>query len=166
MVNFATAENRGMKQIVNIIILVLVLTACKEVFDPPPKAFLNASLKYSDTKKEGLNLKIVVSAYGIGMDSIWIDQDTTRTILLPFSDTDTTNYVFVLNGMHDTVTFISDSKFIYESMESGFYPEYKIKKINSTFHRIDSLVVKDSAVTKNWDENILIYINSLPTSVN
>ena len=160
MVNFTAIEIRNMKKIINLIILLLGLSACKDVFNPPPKAFLNATLRYTDNEKNELIKNIVVSVTGVDMEELWIDRDTTRNILIPLNDTPSTDYVFVLNGLTDTIRIFAESKLIYESMETGFYPEFKIKDIVYTTRRIDFITVKDSAVTKEWNENLIININT------
>ncbi|HBL75969.1 MAG: hypothetical protein A2W90_11170 [Bacteroidetes bacterium GWF2_42_66] len=160
MVNFTAIENLNMKKIVNLIVLLFLLAACEDVFNPPPKAFLNATLRYTDNDKNELIKNIEVSVTGVAMEEPWIEQDTTRSILIPLNDTPATDYIFVLNGVTDTIQIIADSKLIYESMETGFYPEFKILDILYTTRRIDFIEVKDSAVTKEWNENIIININT------
>ncbi|MDX9881083.1 MAG: DUF6452 family protein [Prolixibacteraceae bacterium] len=149
-----------MKKIIHLIVLLFLLAACEDVFNPPPKAFLNAKLRYTDNDKDKMIDDIEVSVIGLGMEDPWIDQDTTRTILIPLNDTPATDYIFILNGEKDTVRIIAGSKLIYESMETGFYPEFKIQHILYTTRRIDFIEVKDSAVTKEWNENIIVHINT------
>lgn len=155
-----------MKQLLPFFVLILIVFACEEIFDPPPQAFLNATLNYSDTVKNKELSSIAVSAYGLDHEEIWIDQDTInknsqgkRSILLPLRTSSTTDFVFVLNEENDTVRFISQSGTKYESMESGFYTEYKLLDIEYTTNKIDSITIVDSLVTKDWNENIIIYID-------
>jgi|GEM_PF-805327 len=158
-----------MKQVLLSVFFAFVLVACDDVFDAPPKAFLNATLKYTDNEKDKSIKQIGVSVFGEGRTDAWIFQDTlavsssdsTRSVLIPLNDTPTTDYVFTLNGIADTVSISADSKLIYESMETGFYTEFKITGIEYTRHRIDNIEVLDSAVTKEWNENIIININTL-----
>jgi hypothetical protein len=156
-----------MEKIIQFIFLLFAFIACKDVLDPPPQAFLNATICYTDRDKNADLDSITVSVTGVNMDEPWIqdtlvrtNSDTTRTVLLPLNDTPSTDYVFVLNDMTDTVSISSDSKLIYESMETGFYPEFKILDILYTTHRIDYIEVVDSSVTKEWNENIIININT------
>ena len=160
MVNFTAIEKLNMKKIIQLIFLLFVFAACEDVFNPPPQAFLNATLRYTDDEKNKMIKDIAVSVTGVGMMQPWIEKDTTRNVLIPLNDTPSTDYVFVLNGVTDTIRIIADSKLIYESMETGFYPEFKIKEILYTTRRIDYIEVKDSAVTKEWNENIIININT------
>ncbi len=160
MVNFTAIEKLNMKKIIQLIALLFVFAACEDVFNPPPKAFLNATLRYTDDDKDELIDNVVVSVTGVGMEVPWIEKDTTRSILIPLNDTPSTDYVFTLNGVTDTIRIIADSKLIYESMETGFFPEFKILDILHTSRRIDFIEVKDSAVTKEWNENIIININT------
>lgn len=157
-----------MKQIFIILLLIFIIAACEDVFNAPPKAFLNATIRYTDDSKDELNNNIIVSVIGVNMTEPWIlqdtlektESDTTRTVLVPLNDTPNTDYIFVINELTDTIQILTDSKLIYESMETGFYPEFKILDILHTKHRIDNIVVKDSAVTKEWNENIIININT------
>ena len=156
-----------MKKIIQIIFSLFVFVACKDVFNPPPKAFLNATICYTDKEKDTKRDSITVNITGVNMDEPWIvdtlvrtNSDTIRTVLFPLNDTPNTDYVFILNDIADTVHIISESKLIYESMETGFYPEFKIQEILYTTRRIDYIEVKDSAVTKEWYENIIININT------
>lgn len=157
-----------MKQIFIILLLIFIIAACEDVFNAPPKAFLNATIRYTDDTKDDLNDSVYVSVTGVNMSAPWIMQDTlvktksdtTRTVLVPLNDTPNTDYIFVINELTDTIQILTDSELIYESMETGFYPEFKILDILHTKHRIDNIVVKDSAVTKEWNENIIININT------
>ena len=157
-----------MKQIFLILFLIFIIVACEDVFNAPPKAFLNATIRYTDDIKEDLNDNVYVSVIGVNMLEPWImrdtlvktKSDTTRTVLIPLNDTPNTDYVFTINDLTDTIQIFSDSKLIYESMETGFYPEFKILNILYTRNRIDDIVIKDSAVTKEWNENIIININT------
>ena len=167
MVNFTTIENFNMKKFIQIICLLFVLVACEDTFDSPAQSFLNATIRYTDNDKNESIDSIDVKVTGVNMDQVWLhdtlfrtSSDTTRTVLLPLNDTDSTSYVFVLNGMTDTVCIVSESNLIYESMETGFCPEFKILDILYSTHRIDYIEVADSAVTEEWNENIIININT------
>ncbi len=152
-----------MRKILHILFLLLAVAACKDVFDPPPQSFVNTSIQYSD---KVLTKKITYSIIGLGKDDYWIEKDSVSSFLLPLSDAPLTGFSFKLNGWADTIYFQTSPTLIYESMESGFYRKFKIEEILHTTHRIDSIVVLDSVVTKELDENIAIYINNLITPVN
>lgn len=148
-----------MRKILHIAFLIVALAACKEVFNPPPQSLVNASLHYSN--KELTSKKIIFSVIGLGMDNFWVEKDSTSNVLLPLSDGKHTGFIFKLNNFTDTIIIQAEPKLIYESMESGFYREFKIEEILHTTYRIDSIVIQDSVVTKEWNENIAIYINTL-----
>lgn len=175
MVNFTPIENFSMRRILLFFSLILIVVACKDVFTSPPKAFLNATLRYTDRAKDtALIDNIIVSVVGVDRFDPWIWNDTLirsessakRTVLIPLNDTQNTDYIFVLNNLWDTIRIVADSKLIYESMETGFYPEFKIRSIEHTKHRIDYIEVEDSAVTKEWNENIIININTVAITNN
>ncbi len=152
-----------MKQFRIILLSLFVLIACKEVFDPPPQSLMEVSVKYSDSKQTGYPK---ISAYGVDMDSIWIYQEQTNLIRLPLSRKDTTAFVLLFDSIPDTLTIYHSTTLNYESMESGFFTEYWIKKIEHSQNRIDSVIMKDSAVNQFWHENIKLYINNLPADAN
>lgn len=167
MVNFTAIENFKMKKLIQFICLLFVFAACEDSLDTPSQSFLNATLRYTDDDKDESIDSIEVEIAGLNMTQVWLhdtlfitDNDTVRTALLPLEDSDTTSYVFVLNGMTDTVSIVSESNLVYESMESGFYSEYKILNVLYTTHRIDYIEVADSSVTKEWNENIIVNINT------
>ena len=47
-----------------------------------------------------------------------------------------------------------------------FYYEYKLRNIDFSQNRIDSILITDSLVTKTWHENIKLYIRPLPSGSN
>ena len=152
-----------MKKIGYTLILLVLVLACEEVFDPPPKALLEVQITNTDTLDTSIPL---VTVYGVGMDSIWIDQVETNTIRLPLSTGESSSFVLMLDSVADTLTIIHENELIFESAETGFYNQYKIKDIEHTLYRIDDYDVVDSMVTKNWHENIQLYINPLPADDN
>ncbi|SFF57410.1 DUF6452 family protein [Sunxiuqinia elliptica] len=153
-----------MKKILFGLFWALALVACKEVFDPPPQALLQVKVKYVDEEATG---SPKVSVYGVDMDdTIWIYQEITSDFRLPMSAKTETSFVILLDSIADTLTITHDKELIFESAESGFYNEYKILDVKHTFNRIEDYEVTDSAVTKNWHENIQLYINSLPADAN
>jgi len=71
--------------------------------------------------------------------------------------------VILLDSIPDTLTVIHDTELQYGSMVTGFYYEYRIKEIEHSWNRIDSMILKDSVVNNFWHENIRLYINTPPT---
>ena len=149
-----------MKKLIYFAVFILAVIACEEVYDPPPQALLEAKIKHSNPDLTGIPK---VSVYGVDQDSIWIYQEQTTTFRLPLSTQVQTSFVVLLDSIVDTLSIVHSNDFKYESMESGFYNEHQILDIEHTLHRIDSVVVVDSAVTKNWHENIQLYIGTIPT---
>ncbi len=152
-----------MKKLAHFILFILAIAACKEIYDPPPQAMLEASIEHSNPD---ITSTPKVSVYGVGQDSIWIYQEQLTTIRLPLTSYNNSSFVILLDSIVDTLTIVHDNIFKYESMESGFYNEQWILNIEHTLNRIDSVVVVDSAVTKNWHENIQLYISTLAASDN
>lgn len=152
-----------MKRLLYLACILMAVTACKEVFETPPMAFLQASLLNASTNQE---IKSNVTALGVGRDSLWIIEPSISEILLPLSPNDTTSYIISFDAIIDTITFIHETTQKYASIESGFYFEYKLNSIDFTNNRIDSVQIIDSLVTKKWHENIKLYIRPLPADSN
>ena len=152
-----------MKKLTYFVLLVIAVAACKEVFDPPPQALLEVSIEYSDPNT---TITPKVSVQGVDKDSIWIYQEELTTFRLPLTSHNNTEFVVLLDSIADTLNIFHENEFKYESIESGFYNEHWILDIEHTLHRIDSVVVVDSAVTKNWHENIQLYISSIAANNN
>lgn len=144
-----------MKRIAYLILILIAATACKEVFDAPPQSLLQATLLNSTTDK---TITSVVTAYGAGLDSLFYKDEKLNEILLPLSPDDTTRFLISFDSEVDTVTFIHETSVKYASMETGFYYEFKLKKIDYTKNRIDAIEIADSLVTKKLHENIKLYI--------
>jgi len=143
--------------------MLIVTTACKEVFEAPPQALMLATFYNSTTKSV---LSPVVTVLGVGRDSLLADQQTTPNVLLPLTLLDTTRYIIWLDSKADSITFVHQTIQKYASVETGFYYEYKLLSVRFTNTRIDSLIIVDSLVTIKWNENIKLYIHPLPDSVN
>jgi len=148
-----------MKRFLHLIYILILVTACKEVYDPPPQSILLATFMNSETNKA---ITSKVSALGIGLDSYLVKDTTINEILLPFSSTDTTSYLITFDSQIDTITFLHQTFQKYDSMESGFYYEFKLDSIIFSHNRIDSIQITDSLITKKWHENIKLYIRPLP----
>jgi hypothetical protein len=86
--------------------------------------------------------------------------------MLPLSANDTTSFLISFDSHIETVTFIHETYQKYASMESGFYFEFKLRLIDHTKNRIDSIQIIDSLVTTKWHENIKLYIRPLPVGGN
>lgn len=140
-----------------------VIVACGDVYDAPPKSLLQVNLVNTDTLDTSTPK---VSVYGVGKDSIWIYQEQTSSFLLQLSLDSVSNFVVLLDSLADTLTIYHEPQLVFESAETGFYYEYKILDVKYTKHRIDDYEVIDSAVTRNWHENIQLDINPLPASGN
>jgi hypothetical protein len=152
-----------MKKAFYIFFLAFVAIACDESFDAPPKALLEVKLVNVDTLDTSSPL---ISVYGVGLDSLWIDSVSTNTFRLQLGTGLSSSFVLLLDSIADTLTVYHENELIFESAESGFYYQYKIQDIEHTSHRVDDYEVTDSLVTKNWHENIQLYINPLPADGN
>jgi hypothetical protein len=152
-----------MKRFLYFTFILIVLCACKEVFLPPPQALVKLSLLNSTTKKA---MSSTVSVWGIGREKVWMKDSVVEEILLPLSTNDTTNYLVYFDSQVDTLSFIHETYQKYASMETGFYHEFKLKSIDYTHHRIDSIRITDSLVIKTWNENIKLYLHPLSAGGN
>ena len=149
-----------MKKLIYFILFIFAAIACEEVYDQPPQALLEATIKHSDPDLTSIPK---VSVYGVDQDSIWIYQEQTNSFRLPLTTFESSSFVVLLDSIVDTITIDHSNDFKYESMESGFYNEHWILNVEHSLNRIDSVVVVDSAVTKTWHENIQLYIGTVPT---
>ncbi len=134
----------------------MAATACREVFEAPPQALLKATILNSTTNK---SVTPVVTALGIGLDSLFYKEQSLSELILPLSPNDTTSFVISFDSTIDTVTFVHETTMKYASMETGFYYEYKLRNIDFSKNKIDSILITDSLVTKTWHENIKLYIH-------
>jgi hypothetical protein len=152
-----------MMRVVYLIFILIAAIACKEVFEAPPQALLKATLLNSTTKK---SISSVVTAHGYGVDSILYKDSTLTELILPLSANNKTIFLISFDSTIDTITFTHETSMKYASMETGFYNEFKLKSINFTKSRIDSIQITDSLVTKTWHENIKLYLRPLPSGSN
>lgn len=148
-----------MKQVRNIVLLLLAFVACKEVFEVPPQSLVEVTVAYSDSKQNGLP---VISVKGVGRDSIWIDQQAMTEFRLPLCQGDSSSFVVLFDSIPDTLTIYHHTELSYGSMETGFFTTHRIKRVAHTWTRIDSLMLVDTVVNQFWHENIRIYIANLP----
>jgi len=152
-----------MKIFLYLIFILLVGSACKEVYDPPPQAFVGTSFLNSDTQKA---MSSNITVWGDGPQSLWLNDTLLQKVILPLSTNDTTKLMISFDKYIDTITFIHGTYQKYESMETGFYYEYKLRSIDYTHHRITEIQIADSLVTINWHENIILYLRPLPAGSN
>ena len=144
-----------MKRFIYLICILTVAMACKEVFEPPPQALLQATFYNSSTK---LAMSSLVLAQGVGIESPLFRDSVRFNMLFPLTIRDTTRYIIWLDSKSDSITFIHETKQKYASMETGFYYEYKLRSVRFTNNRIDSIKIVDSLITTKWNENIKLYI--------
>ena len=152
-----------MKRLLYLIFILMIFAACKEVFEAPPQSLLQASFYNSTTKK---SVSSLITVQGVGSDSLWVDETNMTEVLLPLTITDTTRFIIWLDSKSDIITFVHKTTRKYDSMETGFYYEYKLQSVRFTQNRIDSVEIIDSLVTTKWNENIKLYIRPLPAGGN
>ena len=152
-----------MKHFLYLIIFLIVGSSCEEVFEDAPQALVEASFLNSETLKA---VSSNITVWGIGVETAWLKDTVLQRIILPLSPDDTTKYMISFDSQIDTVTFVHETFQKYDSMETGFYYEFRIKSIESTRNRIDFIEIIDSLVTKNWHENIQLYLRPLPAGSN
>lgn len=145
-----------MKRFFNLILVLIITNSCKEVYDLPPQAFLQASFLNSATKA---TVTHKVTAWGAGQEYLLVKDSVLQRILLPLSANDTTIFLISFDTKIDTISFIHQTIQKFASMESGFYFEYKLQSIDYTHNQIDSILITDSLVTKKWNENIKLYLS-------
>ena len=163
MSTFEAFNINRMKRIACLIFILIAASACKEAFLPPPQSMFKATLLNSENEE---TISSVVSVQGVGLDSLFYNEVSLSSILLPLSPNDKTSFLISFDSTVDTITFIHQTMVQYESMESGFYNEYKLQAVDFSRNRIDSVQITDSLVTKTWHENIKLYIHPLSAGSN
>jgi hypothetical protein len=152
-----------MKRLIKFIFILIAVSACKEVFEAPPQSLVEGTFLNSATKKA---ISSNITVWGIGRENLWLKDTILQNIILPLSAGDTTDYLISFDSVADTISFIHETTQKYASMETGFYYEFKLKSIEFTHHRLDSIQIIDSLVTMKWHENIKLYIRPLPVGGN
>ena len=152
-----------MRRLLFMIVILVNLTACKEVYEAPPQAMLQAAIFNSATNKA---MSPLITTQGVGLDSMFYREQVMSNILFPLSAKDTTRYIIWLDSKSDSIIFIHKIILKYASIETGFYYEYKLHSVRFTKNRIDSVKIVDSLVTTKWNENIKLYIHPLSVSGN
>lgn len=152
-----------MKHFLYLFFLLILFSACKEVFEAPPQALLEST--FIDSKSEKA-LYSNVSVWGIGQESAWVKDTLVPGMIFPLSPDTITKYLISFDSKVDTVIFTHETYKKYDSMETGFYYDFKIKSIESSHNRIDLIVIIDSLVTKDWHENIKFYLRPLSAGSN
>ena len=152
-----------MKRVVYLLLILITAAACKEVFEAPPQALLKATLLNSNA---GGTVSPIVSIRGIGIET-YLFKDTALSVLnLPLSANTKSSFLVSFDSVTDTIDFTYETSMKYASIETGFYNEYKLKSIDFTKNRIDSILITDSLVTKTWHENIKLYLRPLSSGSN
>lgn len=145
-----------MKHIPGILLFLLALVSCKEVYDRPPQS--QAQIYLYDATPTALSARVTVQGYQ--NDSVWIEDEDLTYFNLPLDQNNTEAiYILLLDSVADTLIINYNSKLVYESMESGFYTEHYIQSLRSTAHKIDSIALIDTLVISTWHENIQLFLN-------
>ena len=152
-----------MKRFCYILFFAIIGSACEEVYEAPPQALVQASFLNSESNTA---ISTTISIWGIGRENLWVKDTLLSTVIFPLSSNDTTNYLISFDSKVDTVRFIHETFKKYDSMETGFYFDFKIKSIDYTNNRIDYIQITDSLITKDWHENIKFYLRPLPAGSN
>lgn len=145
-----------MKYLFRFLLIALIAVACEEVYTIPPRSQVQLNLYNMETQGARTTL---ISAIGLGQDSVFISANNSSTILLPLDPEGITTYVLLLDSVADTIQFVHSSEMVYESMESGFYYTYNLQGLGMSLHKIDSVSVLDTIVNANWHENIQLFLN-------
>jgi len=124
---------------------------------------LQASFINSKTKNA---VSTSVTVWGVNQEFLWVKDSVLQKILLPLSSNDTTDFLVIFDDVVDTLTFFHQPVKKYDSMETGIYYEHKLDSIYYSNNRIDSIVIKDSLVTKKWNENIILYLHPVSAGNN
>lgn len=146
-----------MKHIPGILLLIVALVSCKEVYDRPPQSLAQVNL-YNDTTLKARTTRVTVKGYQ--NDSTWIKNENLAYFQLPLDqNVNEAVYILLMDSVADTLIINYNSKLVYESMESGFYTEHYIQSFSTTANKIDSISLIDTLVISTWHENIQLYLN-------
>jgi hypothetical protein len=154
-----------MKRILYLFFFLIAASACKEVYEAPPQALVGASFLNAESETD-VAMYSNITVWGIGQERAWVKDTLLQKIILPLSPDTITKYLISFDSIVDTVIFTHETFKKYDSMETGFYYDFKIKTIESTHKRIDFILIIDSLVTKDWHENIKFYLRTLPAGSN
>lgn len=149
-----------MRRLIILTVLIVSLFSCKEVYEAPPKSLVQITLLNSETEKP---ITSKISVWGLGLEKLWLYDTSLNTFMLQLSMEETSKFIITFDNYVDTLTINAKIKPRYESIETGFYNDFKIKSIKHSKYRIKYFIVTDSLITKEWHENIKLYISPLPT---
>ncbi len=152
-------KRKYIKQILCFTAVLLTVISCEETYDTPPRP--SAGIVFSYTS--GADSTPVITAYGLDIDSILVQEEETDEVSLPLSLADSSTFVLLIDSIADTLTIYHTNTLNYESIESGFYYDYMITGAKHTYNRIDSAEILNDTVTTSWNENIRLYLNDLPS---
>ncbi len=102
----------------------------------------------------------MVSAFGIGMESLFLykDDKAKKEIFLPLNPTSgECSFVVSINGVSDTVTFTYSSFPHLISKECGYTVFHTLESYSSTNNIIDTIIIRNPNVTIPYEENIRIF---------
>jgi len=134
-----------------------------KIYIRPLQSFLWASFYNSETSQP---ISPVISVHEVGSTILLKNKIASPNVLLPLTIKDTTRYIISFDSKDDSLTFIQKTTKIEATPVSSAYYVYKLLSVKFTHNSIDSIIITDSLVTTNWNENIKLYLHNLPVSGN
>jgi len=101
-----------------------------------------------------------VSLHGLGMDSLLIHNKSSELtgVRFPLDPSATSSvFVFIINGITDTVTFNYSSFPHLISKECGYSMFHTLESYTSTRNLIDTIIIRNRNITIPNEENIRIF---------
>jgi hypothetical protein len=101
-----------------------------------------------------------VSLYGLEMVSTPVYNKSADLTGISFPldpSTESCTYVFIINGITDTVTFRYSSFPHLISKECGYSMFHTLDSYNSTRNLIDTIIIRNRNITIPYEENIRIF---------
>ena len=139
--------------------LVLLLFSCTpESCFEETEAYLKAS--FYDNETIEINAPDSITIFGLNMESIKIYNKSTKiqTALLPLNaSADSCLFIFIINGITDTVKFRYNSYPHLISKECGYTFYHNIDQPETTSNIIKGIYLNKSNITTQNEENIRIF---------
>ena len=153
--------HKQVKVLIPILLAALILTfsaSCTTDYCfEETNAYLKASFYLESTGK--VHAPDSLSLYGSGHDSLIYkkEPDVTMAFLPLNASADSCRFIFKINGISDTVTFIYSSYPHLISKVCGYTFYHKIETPRYTGNIIDTITIRQNTITTDNEENILIY---------
>ncbi|MBE0673191.1 MAG: hypothetical protein IH591_00880 [Bacteroidales bacterium] len=101
-----------------------------------------------------------VTVFGAGSvnDTLWFSQKNIKSVNIYLDPSSPScSYVFIINGIQDTITFNYSSFPHLISKECGYSMFHTVETCTSTKNIIDTVIIRNRNITIPYEENIRIF---------